>query len=231
MKLSGRTRRFSLATLRIAAVATVPLAGCASQGSSVSAPPPAKAAAAPGQPATQLTADARFTHSAMSSAEWAIHMSDLVIKRTSRKDVRAIAHRIKTREEANLQLLANERTRLGLSSGPAPDHHADAHLHMDESRLSVAKGDEADSIYIEHMIDQRRDVIAMANTTDDYLTSPTLAYLADQISEERQKDISELSALQSVARSVPSDSRAQRGIQTTRGTTTTTSTGRTSGRR
>lgn len=191
-------------------------AGCASRGGSN------KPAAATARPAAVAeSADARFIAAAERSSAWAIHMSELVIANGEIKDVRAVAQKIKDREAVNLQLLAKERARLGLPAGVS-DHHADPHMDQDEARLAAARGEEADMLYAEHMIEQRRDIIALANSARHELSSNALAQYAQSLPQERYKDVGELVSARNHAHEVPANSRAALGIKTGPSTPATT---------
>jgi uncharacterized protein (DUF305 family) len=190
-------------------------AGCAS-GIDSSRP-----AATGRQPvAVAESADARFIAAAERSSAWAIHMSELVIANGEIKDVRATAQKIKDRETVNLQLLAKERARLGLPAAVS-DHHADPHMDQDETRLAALKGEDADMLYAEHMLEQRRDIIALANFARPELSSAALAQYAQSLPQERYKDVGELINARSHAHPVPANSRAALGIKTGPAATTT----------
>ena len=191
------------------------IAGCAS---GTSAAKPVAASARPA--AVAESADARFIAAAERSSAWAVHMSELVIANGEIKDVRAVAQKIKDRETVNLQLLAKERARLGLPPGVS-DHHADPHMDQDEARLAAVKGEDADMLYADHMLEQRRDIIALANYARPELSSAGLAQYAQSLPQERYTDVGELIKARSHAHAVPANSRAALGIKTGPATTTT----------
>lgn len=213
---SAVARPASITLLTAAALAIVQQAGCASSGGGSAAAKPG-ATVSPAQ-AVNASADARFVDVSIASARWAVHMSDLVIANGERKEVKAVAMKIKQREAANLELLLAERRRLDVAA-PMPDHHADAHMDADETRLANAKGDEADALYIEHMMQQRGDLIKLAEYAQSDLASPALAYFAKSVPEQRYKDLRELQGIQMAALSVPANARAGPRNQTSATTT------------
>lgn len=202
-------------------VAAALIAGLMQIGACASGDGASRTAAALGQPVSAAeTDDASFIAAAERSSAWGIHMSELEIANGARAEVKATAKTIRDREAANLALLARERVRLGLPAGVS-DHHADPHMDLDEQRLSATKGEEADSLYLQHMLEQRGDIIAVARIFTPKLTSRSLVAFAQALPDERYKDLADLRRVEFAARPVPANSRAQLGIKTGPATTTT----------
>ncbi len=166
---------------------------------------------APTAPAL-ASADAGFLEAAERSSGWAVHMSDLVIANGSRAEVKAAATTIRQRETANLAMLAKARTSLGMPA-QASDHHTDSHMAMDEERLAAATGDDADMLYVQHMMEQRREMITLANFAAPQLRHPRLMALARALPDERNLELAELRRVQHAAKPVPTNSRAALGIK------------------
>lgn len=198
----GRHRSGSLLAVGVFAV-LLQGAGCASSGD--------VAAQAPAPAAATASADARFLEAAERSSAWAVRMSNLVIANGARYEVKAAAKSIRARENVNLSMLAKERARLKMPAGVS-DYRSDAHMAADVERLAAASGQEADDLYIQHMLEQRRDIISVAIAARPELASPSLVVFAGSTPPEREKDSADLRRVQFATSSVPEKSRAQLGI-------------------
>ena len=178
-------------------------AGCASSGG--------VAAQAPVPAAATVSADARFLESAERSSAWAVRMSNLVIANGARYEVKAAAKSIRARENVNLSMLAKERARLKMPAGVS-DYRTDARMAADVERLAAASGKEADDLYIQNMLEQRRDIISAAILARPDLASASLEVYAGSMPSEREKDSADLRRVQFATSAVPEKSRAQLGI-------------------
>lgn len=167
-------------------------------------------AARPADPAA--TVDAGFVQAAERSSDFAVRMSDLQITNGARDDIKAAAQAIRSREAANLTLLAKERARLGLpaiSSG----HTDDPHLAFDTDKLATMTGEAADTFYVEHMIEQRRSMIDATILTQRELPIGALAVFARGLTGELGRDIVELKGVQHAAQVMPTNSRGNKGTK------------------
>jgi|GEM_PF-5268340 len=201
------TRTAPLRRLLTAAAAACLLAaaGCSSSQSS-------RPAARAGMAGVNVHEDdVRFLEEAERSSTWALHMAELHASRGGSARIAKVAADIAQREREHLKRLAKERAALGLPKGPA-DHHANEHMREDERLLASAEPQQADWLYVEHMLQQRLDIISLANFVKGSLGDPRLREYASALPEERYRDVKQLRAVRFAGRAVPEGSRADLGL-------------------
>ena len=158
-----------------------------------------------------VSVDAGFVRAAERSSAFAIRMAELQIANGAREDIKAAAQAIKGREAANLTLLAQERAGLGLSA--ASGFQDDPHMVFDTGRMAALQGEDADTFYVEHMLEQRRGMIDATILSQRDLRTGTLAVFARGLPGELDRDVAELKGVQHAAQVMPSNSRGNKGTK------------------
>jgi uncharacterized protein (DUF305 family) len=195
--------------LAVSVLALLNAAGCSSSSSSHSQhrEAPARMTQKDASLASTVQSEQNFVDASIKSCQWSMDMCDLVIANGQRSEVRKIAMQLRKREESNLVLLQEERSRLGIS-GEMPDHRADPYMDLDLARLRGLSGDDADGFFLDRMIDQRRVMSQFAASSQNQLRDEKLRYLAQQMPDDRNRDVRELRAVEDEQMNVPRNAQA-----------------------
>lgn len=195
------------------------LAGCESGGSTRSYSPSSPAAnnsAAVTEQAAGIHSDAfdaEFITRMMRSAELSMLMAELQLSNGQRPAVHELAEKIKRRESVDVAFLQAERARLGVAQ-QSSDLTNDPQANDLRRRMQAATPEEADTLFIQHMIRHRLETAKYAESCQQHLLSPNLNYYCRAVVEDSGASLRELRSVQTSEQPIPVNARAgQRGYQ------------------
>lgn len=123
-----------------------------------------------------------------------IQMSNEVIARGSRKEVKNLAGTIKTGQEKDIQAMQAIRSQLGQPGTPAPI--ADPEMEQMMAQMKNASGAALDSLFLTNMIPHHGGGIQVAHRAMPHLQNADLTQLARRMEGTQAEEIGKLRNLQ-----------------------------------
>lgn len=204
-------RPFRLVAVSATAAAVAMLAGCSSGGRSGSSDAMSMTERDSQSDnldmVTYATGDAAFIDSMLFLCQLNDFLAQYELSNGVRSEVQEVAEGIRRREAVNLEFLRSERARLGIQT-PVQDFLAHPHAADDKRRLEVARGEEVDAFFVEHMIRHRLEVAKLAESHRASLESPNLRYFCRAVADDAGRELRELRSVQMTEREVPANARA-----------------------
>lgn len=157
--------------------------------------------------------DAEFLDGMSRFAELSTQLAELELSNGKRPEVQELAEKIKRRESVDIAFLSAERARLGMGSR-GQDLTNDPRSIDLRRRMQAATPEEADTIFVQHMIKHRLETAKYAESCLSYLNSPNLSYYCRSVSEDSGASLRELRSVQTAEHPIPVNARAGlRGYQ------------------
>jgi len=191
------TKKTTTITAGLALTAALTLTGCATTDTGTTPDTSSSASADNSTTAQTNDADLAFVQMMAPHHEQAIEMSDSLLEKTGiRLEVTALATEITEAQVPEIEQLDAWAEQWGVEEMSGMDHDMDGMMSdSDMQELEGAEGTEAETLFLNQMIEHHTGAIEMAQTEIDDGENPDAIAMAEDIIRTQEDEISRMRAL------------------------------------